>query len=51
MTSRLCYTFLNQHPDNPGWAYWGDDVVEDWSDSDRRGRREREEHLHEPHAA
>ena len=27
----LCYTFLNTHPDNPGWAYWGDDVVQDWS--------------------
>jgi hypothetical protein len=27
----LCYTFLDQHPDNPGWAYWGDDVAEDWS--------------------
>jgi hypothetical protein len=26
----LCYTFLNTHPDNPGWAYWGDDVVSDW---------------------
>ncbi len=40
----------NNHPDNPGWAYWGDDVVQDWSDADRRGRREREEHVHEPHA-
>jgi hypothetical protein len=27
----LCYTFLNTHPDNPGWAVWGDDFVEDWS--------------------
>ena len=27
----LCYTFLDQHPDNPGWAYWGDNVVIDWS--------------------
>ncbi len=27
----LCDFFLNNHPDNPGWAYWGDDVVQDWS--------------------
>ena len=27
----LCYTFLNSHPDNPGWVAWGDDFVEDWS--------------------
>jgi len=27
----LCYTFLNTHPNNPGWAYYGDDVVEDWA--------------------
>jgi hypothetical protein len=27
----LCYTFLNTHPDNPGWAYWGDDAVQDWN--------------------
>jgi hypothetical protein len=27
----LCYTFLNSHTNNPGWAYWGDDVVQDWS--------------------
>jgi hypothetical protein len=27
----LCYAFLNNHPDNPGWAYWGDDVVSDWN--------------------
>jgi hypothetical protein len=26
----LCYTFLNSHPDHPGWAYFGDDVVQDW---------------------
>ncbi len=23
----LCYTFLNNHPNNPGWAYYGDDAV------------------------
>jgi hypothetical protein len=28
----LCYTFLNNHPNNPGWAYYGDDVVQDWAD-------------------
>jgi hypothetical protein len=28
---QLCYTFLNTHPDNPGWALWGDDAVDDWS--------------------
>ena len=27
----LCYTFLNNHPNNPGWAYYGDDVVQDWA--------------------
>jgi hypothetical protein len=27
----LAYTFLNHHPDNPGWAFWGDDAVEDWA--------------------
>ena len=27
----LCYTFLDMHPNNPGWAYWGDDVVQEWS--------------------
>jgi len=28
----LAYTFLNTSPHgNPGWAYWGDDVVQDWS--------------------
>ena len=27
----LCYTFLNTAPDDPGWAYWGDDVVQDWN--------------------
>ncbi|UCG51845.1 MAG: T9SS type A sorting domain-containing protein [Candidatus Latescibacterota bacterium] len=27
----LADTFLTNHPDNPGWAYWGDDVVYDWS--------------------
>jgi hypothetical protein len=27
----LCNFFLTNHPDNPGWAYWGDDVVQDWS--------------------
>jgi hypothetical protein len=27
----LCYAFLDQHTDNPGWAYWGDDVAEDWA--------------------
>jgi hypothetical protein len=27
----LCYQFFDQHPDNPGWAYWGDNVVTDWS--------------------
>jgi hypothetical protein len=27
----LCFAFLNTHPDNPGWAYWGDDVVQDWN--------------------
>jgi len=27
----LCYTFLNDHPNNPGWAYYGDDVVQDWA--------------------
>ncbi len=26
----LCDDFLNNHPDNPGWAYFGDDVVDDW---------------------
>jgi len=27
----LCFTFLDQSPDNPGWAFWGDDVAEDWN--------------------
>jgi hypothetical protein len=27
----LCNFFLTNHFDNPGWAYWGDDVVTDWS--------------------
>jgi hypothetical protein len=27
----LCYTFLNTHPENPGWAVWGDDAVQDWA--------------------
>ncbi len=27
----LCYTLLNTHPDNPGWAMWGDDAAQDWS--------------------
>ena len=27
----LCFQFLDQHPDNPGWAYWGDNVVVDWA--------------------
>jgi hypothetical protein len=27
----LANSFLDNHPNNPGWAYWGDDVVEDWS--------------------
>jgi hypothetical protein len=27
----LAFTFLNTHPNAPGWAYWGDDVVYDWS--------------------
>ena len=27
----LCYTFLNTHPGNPGWAYWGDDAAQDWA--------------------
>jgi hypothetical protein len=27
----LCYTLLNTHPDNPGWAIWGDDAAQDWS--------------------
>jgi hypothetical protein len=27
----LAYTFLNTHPDNPGWAFWCDDAVQDWS--------------------
>ncbi len=27
----LCDYFLTNHPDNPGWAYWGDDVVYDWN--------------------
>jgi hypothetical protein len=22
---------LNNHPNNPGWAYYGDDVVQDWA--------------------
>jgi hypothetical protein len=26
----LCDYFLTNHPDNPGWAYFGDDVVDDW---------------------
>jgi len=26
----LCDFFLNNAPDNPGWAYFGDDVVDDW---------------------
>jgi hypothetical protein len=25
------FMFLDYHPDNPAWAYWGDNVVEDWS--------------------
>jgi hypothetical protein len=28
----LCYSFLNDHPNNPGWAYWGDDAAQDWND-------------------
>jgi hypothetical protein len=27
----LCDSFLTNHPDNPGWAYWGDDVVQNWA--------------------
>jgi hypothetical protein len=27
----LCDFFLDNHPDNPGWAYWGDDVVAEWN--------------------
>ena len=27
----LCYTFLNTHPGNPGWAMWCDDAVQDWA--------------------
>jgi hypothetical protein len=27
----LCDFFLDNHPDNPGWAYWGDDVVAEWA--------------------
>jgi hypothetical protein len=27
----LAWTFLNTHPDNPGWAFWGDDAAEDWN--------------------
>ncbi len=27
----LAFTFLNTHTNNPGWAYWGDDVVQDWN--------------------
>jgi FlgD Ig-like domain len=27
----MAFTFLDYHPDNPAWAYWGDNVVEDWS--------------------
>jgi hypothetical protein len=27
----LAYTFLDQHPGNPGWAMWCDDAVQDWS--------------------
>ncbi|MCI0479178.1 hypothetical protein L0Y59_01400, partial [Candidatus Uhrbacteria bacterium] len=27
----LAYTFLNTHPDNPGWAFWCDDAVQDWA--------------------
>jgi hypothetical protein len=26
----LCNSFLTNHPNNPGWAYWGDNVVVDW---------------------
>jgi hypothetical protein len=26
----LCNFFLTNHPNNPGWAYWGDDVAQDW---------------------
>jgi hypothetical protein len=26
----LCDYFLTSHPDNPGWAYWGDNVVSEW---------------------
>jgi hypothetical protein len=26
----LCFVFLAAHPDDPGWAYWGDDAVSDW---------------------
>ncbi len=33
----LCYAFLDNHPHNPGWAYWGDDVVEDWNSLDGTG--------------
>ncbi|MBP2681230.1 MAG: Por secretion system C-terminal sorting protein, partial [Candidatus Krumholzibacteriota bacterium] len=27
----LCDSFLTHHPDNPGWAYWGSDVVQNWA--------------------
>jgi hypothetical protein len=27
----LAYTFLNIHPNDPGWAMWCDDAVQDWS--------------------
>jgi len=27
----LAWTFLNTHPDNPGWAYFGADVIKDWN--------------------
>ena len=27
----LAYAFLNTHPDNPGWAMWCDDAVQDWN--------------------
>jgi hypothetical protein len=27
----LANSFLNNHPNNPGWACWGDDFVTDWN--------------------
>lgn len=26
----LCDSFLTHHSDHPGWAYWGNNVVENW---------------------